>query len=61
MCESCQGDRPARVIPDPLPFDPGMAHELYEALFGQVEDLIRGKRLLIVPSGPLTSLPFHVW
>ena len=27
---------------------------------GQVEDLIKGKHLLIVPSGPLTSLPLHV-
>lgn len=44
----------------PLPFDLGKAHDLYKALFGQVEDLIRGKRLLIVSSGPLTSLPFHV-
>ena len=34
--------------------------ELYEALFGQVEDMIRGKQLLIVPSGPLTQLPFQV-
>src|SRR5262249_34996900 len=44
----------------PLPFDLGKAHELYQALFGQVEDMIKGKRLLIVPSGPLTSLPFQV-
>ena len=50
-------------VPDPsrpLPFDLGKAYELYQALFGQVEDLIKGKRLLIVPSGPLTSLPFQV-
>jgi CHAT domain-containing protein len=44
----------------PLPFDLGKAHELYQALFGQIEDMIAGKRLLIVPSGPLTSLPFQV-
>ena len=36
------------------------AHELYKALLGPVEDLIKGKHLLIVPSGPLTSLPFNV-
>jgi hypothetical protein len=42
-----------------LPFT-ARAHALYETLFGQVEDLIRGKHLLIVPSGPLTQLPFHV-
>ena len=50
-------------VPDssrPLPFDLGKAHALYNALFGQVEDLIPGKRLLIVPSGALTSLPFNV-
>jgi CHAT domain-containing protein/tetratricopeptide (TPR) repeat protein len=45
---------------DPLPFSLGMAHELYEALFGSVEDLIKGKHLLIVPAGPLASLPFQV-
>jgi CHAT domain-containing protein len=33
---------------------------LYQALFGQVEDLIKGKQLLIVPSGALTQLPFQV-
>ncbi len=31
-----------------------------KSLFGQVEDLIKGKHLLIVPSGPLTQLPFQV-
>src|SRR5262249_13076212 len=39
-----------------LPFDLERAHELYKALFGQVEDLIKDKHLLVVPSGPLTSL-----
>jgi CHAT domain-containing protein len=29
-------------------------------LLGEVEDLIRGKHLLIVPSSPLTQLPFQV-
>src|SRR5262245_40479488 len=50
-------------LPDksqPLPFDLGKAHELYRALLGQFEDLISDKHLLIVPSGPLTSLPFQV-
>ena len=47
-------------LSDPLPFNLEIAHELYQALFGQFEDLIKGKRLLIIPSGPLTSLPFHV-
>jgi CHAT domain-containing protein/tetratricopeptide (TPR) repeat protein len=44
----------------PLPFDVAIAHELYAGLFGQIEDLIKDKHLLIVPSGPLTSLPFHL-
>ena len=43
-----------------LPFDYARAHRLYQALFSQVEDLIKGKHLLIVPSGPLTQLPFQV-
>jgi len=42
-------------------FDLGAAHELYNALLGQVEVLIKNKRhLLVVPSGALTALPFHL-
>jgi hypothetical protein len=44
----------------PLPFDDARAYRLYQALFGQVEDLIKRKQLLIVPSGALTQLPFQV-
>ncbi len=44
----------------PLPFDIKRSHELYKALFGQIEDLIKDKQLLIVPSGALTQLPFQV-
>ena len=44
----------------PLPFDHSCAYNLYQTLFGQVADLIRGKHLLIVPAGPLTQLPFQV-
>ena len=48
-----------------LPFDLSKAHELYEALFGGIGDLLAnadgsGKHLIIVPSGPLTVLPFHL-
>ncbi|MEM6496187.1 MAG: tetratricopeptide repeat protein, partial [Pseudomonadota bacterium] len=43
-----------------LPFELSRAHKLYQSLFSQVEDLIAGKDLLIVPSGPLTQLPFQV-
>jgi CHAT domain-containing protein/tetratricopeptide (TPR) repeat protein len=44
----------------PLPFDLERAHSLYKGLFGQIEELIKDKRLLIVPSGALTQLPFQV-
>jgi CHAT domain-containing protein/Tfp pilus assembly protein PilF len=43
-----------------LPFDLGRAYELYQRLFGQVGDLIKGRALLIVASGALTALPFQV-
>jgi CHAT domain-containing protein/transposase-like protein len=53
-----------RFVPDnlrtPFPFDLGRAHDLYRALFGQVEDLIKDKRLLVVPSGAFTALPLQV-
>jgi CHAT domain-containing protein/Tfp pilus assembly protein PilF len=42
-------------------FDLAAAHEFYVALLGPVEALIKDKpQLLIVPSGPLTALPFHL-
>jgi CHAT domain-containing protein len=42
-------------------FDLAGAHELYGLLLGPVEGLIKGKRnLLVVPSGALTALPFHL-
>ena len=51
--------RADREAAKPLPFDRKLAHDLYAALFGQIEDLVIGKHLLVVPSGPLTMLPFH--
>lgn len=45
---------------EPLPFDLAKAHALYRDLFGNIDDLVRDKRLLVVPSGPLTRLPLHV-
>jgi CHAT domain-containing protein/tetratricopeptide (TPR) repeat protein len=45
---------------DLAPFDLGRAYTLYRALLGELEDLIAGKHLLIVPTGPLARLPFHV-
>ena len=62
-CEQLTGQRYTdadRNAGRPLPFDYGRAHRLYQALFGQVADLIKGKHLLIVPTGPLTQLPFQV-
>jgi CHAT domain-containing protein/tetratricopeptide (TPR) repeat protein len=43
-----------------LPFDLARAHLLYKSLLGGAEDLIKGKNLVVVPSGPLTQLPFQV-
>jgi hypothetical protein len=45
----------------PQLFDLAAAHELFSTLFGPVEALIKDKPLLlIVPSGALTALPFHL-
>jgi CHAT domain-containing protein/tetratricopeptide (TPR) repeat protein len=42
-------------------FDLALAHELYAALLGPVEALVKDKRhLIVVPSGALTALPFHL-
>ncbi|MGA7326259.1 MAG: tetratricopeptide repeat protein [Rhodomicrobium sp.] len=42
------------------PFDAGLAHTLYRALFGPIETVIGNRSLVIVPSGALTQLPFEV-
>lgn len=42
-------------------FDLFLANELYTALLGPVNEFIEGKRhLIVVPSGALTALPFHL-
>jgi len=42
-------------------YDLALANELYAALFGPVEGLVKDKRsLLVAPSGALTALPFHL-
>jgi CHAT domain-containing protein/tetratricopeptide (TPR) repeat protein len=52
--QSAQGGKPVL-------FDLALANELYAALIGPVEELTRDARhVLVVPSGPLTSLPFHL-
>jgi CHAT domain-containing protein/tetratricopeptide (TPR) repeat protein len=51
----------ARYAGKPVMFDLGLAHKLYVTLLGQVEALVRDKRhLLVVPTGALTALPFHL-
>ena len=42
-------------------FDLARAHELYKALFGPVEDLIKGKHLLIVPRGRSPACRSMCW
>jgi CHAT domain-containing protein/tetratricopeptide (TPR) repeat protein len=61
-CSDLLKIEPYKVPKDntPLPFDHARAHALYKALFGQVEELIQNKHLLIVASGSLTQLPFQV-
>ena len=42
-------------------FDLALAHELYRTLLAPVEAQVQDKRsLLVVPSGALTALPFHL-
>ena len=42
-------------------FDLALANELYATLLAPVEALVKDKRsLLVVPSGALTALPFHL-
>jgi len=59
--DSCKALLGTEVTEDKLPpFDAAAAHSLYRDLFGGIEDLIKDKSLLIVPSGALTQLPFEV-
>ncbi|MBS0244689.1 MAG: CHAT domain-containing protein, partial [Proteobacteria bacterium] len=49
----------AAVSPDGLPiFGVGTSAKLYQALISPFKKMMEGKRLLLAPSGPLTSLPF---
>jgi CHAT domain-containing protein len=43
-----------------LLFDLKRSHALYEALIGNFGPLIEGKRLIVVPTGALATLPFQV-
>jgi CHAT domain-containing protein/Tfp pilus assembly protein PilF len=45
----------------PALFNLGIAYDLYLALIKPVESVFKDKRhLLVVPTGPLTALPFHL-
>src|SRR5262249_20698045 len=55
-----QRDAAGNLLIETLPFDTARAYTLYKSLFSEVEDLIKGKHLLIVPSGPLAQLPFQL-
>lgn len=53
-----QSDATGNVVPA---FDVERAHTLYRLLFGTVAPVLAGKQhLIIVPTGPLSSLPFQV-
>jgi CHAT domain-containing protein len=42
-------------------FNLDLAHELYDTLIGPIEPLIKDKKhLIVVPSGVLTAVPFHL-
>lgn len=43
-----------------LPFDLERAHQLHQALFATLGSRIAGKRLIVVPTGALATLPFQV-
>ena len=43
-----------------LPFDLLRAHQFYRLLVGPIADLVSGKHILLVASGPLATLPFNV-
>jgi CHAT domain-containing protein/Flp pilus assembly protein TadD len=59
-CQKLLGSE-ARIGDDgSLPFSFAAAYELYDQLLRPFESLLAGKRLLLVPSGALTSLPFQV-
>jgi CHAT domain-containing protein len=59
-CAEKLGRDHAPAAGDPLPFDLDRAFGLYQALLEPVAKDIEGKELILVPSGPLATLPFQV-
>jgi CHAT domain-containing protein len=43
-----------------LPFDTRLANELYQAIFGQFENLVADKHIIAVATGIISNLPLHV-
>ena len=60
QCQQLLGLKSQPSTGQPLPFDLRKSHALYRALLGPFEDLIKGRHILVVPSGTLASLPFQV-
>ena len=59
-CAEKLGRDRAPAAGDQLPFDLDRAFGLYQALLEPVAKDIEGKELILVPSGPLATLPFQV-
>ncbi len=59
-CAEKLGLKRPPALGEPLPFDLDRAHALYQALLEPVAKDIDGKELILVPSGPLATLPFEV-
>lgn len=61
VCRGFEREGPVGAPCEAYDTDLGRAHKLYKQLLGPVAQAIAGKRhLVIVPSGPLTGLPFHM-
>ena len=59
-CAEKLGLKRPPALGEPLPFDLDRAHALYQALLEPAAKDIDGKELILVPSGPLATLPFEV-
>jgi CHAT domain-containing protein/Tfp pilus assembly protein PilF len=54
------GEAPDEDKQDPLPFSFAVAYDLYSSLIGPFREIIGDRQILVVPSGPLATLPFHL-
>src|SRR5262249_29557724 len=59
-CTERLGLKRPPALGEQLPFDLPRAYALYQALLEPVAKDIDGKELILVPSGPLATLPFEV-